>query len=296
MQQQQQDEETGSDDEEGDSNRVTTRIQSLIRPNKQSNKMFASLLEFFTQEWQLSLKHLFDAEWGVFAALGFSLHPTPSQVAFHFKRLMKTLGWNPRVYLGDEMYDFWQEALEEEDGRRQDRERRKEQRRQEKQAQLLNLHIEIENEVLRRKHKDDSDVILDGSPKASNSSPLHKQSARRGGGIKLLHRFGMRRIVSQDKIHQMAQPLSQTYHPGTEAANRGTHRRGRSGDALLPHSPSLPSIPTVATALSADNGQHEGVFVIDIPPSIDRYHSETSSNRSVAGSDIDDEDDAAIMV
>ena len=51
--------------------------------------MYAALLEFFTQEWSLSLKHLFDAEWGVFAALGFSLHVSPSQVTFHFKRLMK---------------------------------------------------------------------------------------------------------------------------------------------------------------------------------------------------------------
>ena len=43
------------------------RLQSSIRPSKRSSSMFASLLEFFTQDWSLSLKHLFAAEWGVFA-------------------------------------------------------------------------------------------------------------------------------------------------------------------------------------------------------------------------------------
>jgi hypothetical protein len=36
-------------------------IKSLIRPTKKSSTMFASILEFFTQEWSISLKHLFAA-------------------------------------------------------------------------------------------------------------------------------------------------------------------------------------------------------------------------------------------
>jgi hypothetical protein len=73
--------------EESSGEDMTARLTSSARPNKRSSTMFAALLEFFTQEWSLSLRHLFDAEWGVFAALGFSLHVSPSQVTFHFKRL-----------------------------------------------------------------------------------------------------------------------------------------------------------------------------------------------------------------
>ena len=62
---------TGSGDEEEKRNTNTRkklkRLQSSIRPSKRSTSMFASLLEFFTQEWSLSLKHLYAAEWGVFA-------------------------------------------------------------------------------------------------------------------------------------------------------------------------------------------------------------------------------------
>jgi hypothetical protein len=72
-------------------NFATMRIQSVYRPTEKSSTMFASLLEVFTQEWEISLKHLYAAEWGVFAALQFRLHAKPSQVAFHFKRLLKSL-------------------------------------------------------------------------------------------------------------------------------------------------------------------------------------------------------------
>lgn len=85
-------------------NSKVTSFQTLIRPTKKSSTMFASLLEFFTQDWSLSIKHLFAAEWGVFAALQFRLHATPSQVAFHFKRLLKALDWSPVTYLGAEMF------------------------------------------------------------------------------------------------------------------------------------------------------------------------------------------------
>mmetsp|Transcript_22454 Transcript_22454/g.62544 ORF Transcript_22454/g.62544 Transcript_22454/m.62544 type:complete len:296 (-) Transcript_22454:2226-3113(-) len=107
--------------------------------------MFASLLVFFTEDWNISLKHLFAAEWGVFAALQFRLTAKPSDVAFHFKRLMKTLGSNSQRYLGPQVYGYWQQTLAEEEFRRQEREARAEARRQRKEKKKLEqLHREIE--------------------------------------------------------------------------------------------------------------------------------------------------------
>jgi hypothetical protein len=117
--------------------KASQRIQSLIRSSKKSSTMFASLLEFFTQEWNISLKHLFAAEWGVFAALQFRLKAKPSDVAFHFRRLMKTLGYDPRRYLGSQVYGDWQRALAEEEFRRQEWEARVETRRQRKEKKKL---------------------------------------------------------------------------------------------------------------------------------------------------------------
>eukprot|EP00934_Nitzschia_sp_Nitz4_P008187 Nitzschia sp. Nitz4//scaffold10_size219509//137407//140157//NITZ4_001441-RA/size219509-processed-gene-0.85-mRNA-1//1//CDS//3329532959//8177//frame0 len=121
------------------------RLQSLLRPAKKRSIIFASLLEFFTQDWNLSLKHLFAAEWGVFAALQFRLHAKPSQVAFHYKRLLKVLGWNPRGHLGDEVYGHWQDALAQEEYLRTEREERREARRQRKErAKLRQLQRELD--------------------------------------------------------------------------------------------------------------------------------------------------------
>ena len=120
--------------------------------------MFASLLEFFTQEWNISLKHLFAAEWSVFAALQFRLKAKPSDVAFHFRRLMKTLGYDPRRYLGSQVYGYWQRALSEEEFRRQEWEARVESRRQRKEKKKLKqLRREIEEAADRRE-----DDISDG--------------------------------------------------------------------------------------------------------------------------------------
>lgn len=93
-------------------------MTSWVKPNKKSGKIFESLVAFFTHDWSLSLKQLYNAEWIVFSvrmwfvwpflifctlshscklvlllqqALGFSLKAKPSEVEFHFKRLLRRL-------------------------------------------------------------------------------------------------------------------------------------------------------------------------------------------------------------
>jgi hypothetical protein len=231
---------------------MATRMQSLLRPNKTSRKMFASLLEFFTEQWSLSVKHLFDAEWGVFAALGFSLHATPSQVAFHFKRLMKTLEWNPRHYLGSVMWDQWQDSLEEEEWRKRDRERRRELERKRKQDRLMALQIELENEVMRRQS---GDLVIDSkapardkTPRISQPSPEHsttdRESVKKVVGLKLFNRLSMRRIQSVERLDG--------------ESDHSASRPRFISDGALPQSPSMPSFPTVFSL-------ETGVLAIEIP-------------------------------
>ena len=42
-------------------------LYALVKPTKRSGNMFASLLGFFTTEWNLNLRNLYNAEWRVFA-------------------------------------------------------------------------------------------------------------------------------------------------------------------------------------------------------------------------------------
>jgi hypothetical protein len=236
----------------------SSTIHSMIRPNKRSKKIFASLLLFFTQEWELSLKHLFNAEWGVFAALRFKLDAPPSHVAFHFKRLMKTLEWNIRDYLGVEMYNQWQQALADEEERKAKRERRKEVRRQRKEERLLNLHIEIENEVLRRKaerkssqgsesdenakrRKSDTALMIKSDtelmPSSSSKDKKGPTSVLERRRIKLFDRFALRRSASHERLME-----ERNHHQLATTEHREQGRRNSGSGIKM--SPSMPSIAT----------------------------------------------------
>jgi len=238
-----------------------SRIQSLIRPAQKSGKVFASLLEFFTQQWSLSLKHLFAAEWGVFAALQFRLHAKPSQVAFHFKRLLKALDRNPRTYLGPQMYSYWQDALSEEEFLRIHRETRREARRERKDRKnLLQLQIELQaadrndddtNSARKKKSCELKDCSLDeeagSGQKVFEYSPISspaqviRHPVRPGiGGI--LTRFsGGKRAMSSDKLS--------THQEKTGNCGEGMAR--------LRISPSMPSL--------SNNSPAEDYCVAEMP-------------------------------
>jgi Cyclin, N-terminal domain len=289
-------------EEAGSENDKPRRLQSLIRPNKTSNKMFASLLLFFTQDWSLSLNHIFTAEWGVFAALGFSLDATPLQIAFHFKRLMKTLEWSPLDYLGSTMYTHWQNALVDEEERRVKLERRRELKRKQNEERLLNLHIEIENEVMRRKTERQASDLSDArdesamedveqfDPKAASGNPSFsppkspkKTTLPNERRLKLFNRFAARRSVSTDRLEDRGRQRQVSLAPSITAASMHVadiapltpHRRSGSLGRLV-QSPSMPSISNVFS--------DPGIVAIDIPD--DPNDSDTSS---IGGMRSDDE-------
>lgn len=170
--------ESGDDEEKRNTNtrKKIKRLQSSIRPSKRSSSMFASLLEFFTQDWNLSLKHLYAAEWGVFAALRFSLHASPSQVAFHYKRLMKTLEWNPALYLGTEMFEQWQGAVATEEGLTTARKKRREVRHVRKQRRIQR---ELQKEVIRSKQQIIAEKRVKSNSKGKSSNAFQQQPSQK---------------------------------------------------------------------------------------------------------------------
>ena len=260
----------------------------------------------------------FYQEWGVFAALGFSLHAKPSQVSFHFKRLMKTLEWNPRHYLGSTMFNQWQDALDFEEKHSKKRERRKEKKQRRKEEQLLNLHLELVS--LKTGEHGDSDGEDTSTPRPKPPAALttstkstatanagsntansrqEKSSARiMGSGMRLLNRFGMRRILSQDKMdqqqisasHQLTGSMMTTLSSFEQIGERRfSHQQGASSAlTILPTSPSMPYFVGVAVP-AAPTLQHDavvdgaGIVAIDIPSTA--VDSEASSIGSVANSD-----------
>ena len=186
-------------------------IKSWIR-TKKDDDVFASLLEFFTHEWSLSLKTLFAAEFGVFAALGFKLHATPSQVAFHFKRIMKSLEWSSRDYLGRIMYEQWKVCCDEEDIRKDEEEQRHEERQKRKEEKLqhdFQMLEDIQNSkyhqsIYNRVAHDDSRVFdqrgtIDNRAELGSNIPTKKRA-----GLGFFNRLGLKR--STNNLNSLISP------------------------------------------------------------------------------------------
>jgi len=167
-----------------------------IKP-RDDNDFFASLFFFFTHDWELPLKKVFAAEWGVFAALGFKLHASPIEVSFHFKRLMKSLEWSPLDYLGPRMYDYWQDALTNESIRKKERAERRERRRKQRDKKILKLQRELQDKEtaeFTNQRRRSEPVAIDAKSAAivkTDSRDLSPKSKRKSG-MRIFSRIGRR--------------------------------------------------------------------------------------------------------
>ena len=282
-----------------------TRFQSMIRPNKRSNNMFESLLLFFTQDWHLSLKHLFTVEWGVFAALNFSLDASPSQIAFHFKRLMKTLEWNVLNYLGSTMYNQWQDALADEEERRLRRERRRDASRKNNEDRIRSFRFQFRNEQSREntataETDSENDILnhtandnttadkgtntsskptVDGPNEVPSKSPARSKPTTLSSTdhanrrIKLFNRFSLGRSASTEHLEGGTTTANMV---ATKPNTRGSVRSTDKEPVLPLHtSPSMPNFlrssssllprEDVVTKPNADSNNTEKVNIDDVP-------------------------------
>ena len=57
---------SGSDDSTTIETKSKYFLPAKVRQTNKGTNIMTSLLEFFTHDWSLSLKHIFAAEWGVF--------------------------------------------------------------------------------------------------------------------------------------------------------------------------------------------------------------------------------------
>ncbi|KAL3822797.1 hypothetical protein ACHAXA_005962 [Cyclostephanos tholiformis] len=254
-------------------------MTTWVKPSKKSGKIFESLIVFFTNDWSLSLKQLYAAEWIVFTALGFSLKAKPSDVAFHFKRLLRVLEWDPRSYLGSKtMYDQWQDSLMEESLQNERRKARRERRQKRNERKLLKLqrklHIKqskpgeelpgrssrkTSTDIVFRRHS--VDAAVHPSP-CSIHSPIHASSDSSNVARSYPHLLDTGTNCAAD-----GSPGRQNPKKAEGVAIRGILSRLRMqpsqgdkiGMASLKHSASVPNLPCLDSKLND---------FVDHPPSL----------------------------
>jgi hypothetical protein len=267
------------------------RLHSSIQPTKESSIIFAALLEFFTSDWGLSLKNLYRAEWGVFASLGFRLHATPVQVAFHFRRIMKVLGWNTLAYLGHEMYTQWQDCLEATETKNRKREVRRELKREAKERSLFQL--ELQRQIQANKEEWEEAVAEEGTaPYENNINDIHDEennhsiSKRRNLRVKSKPKPG----TAMKLIHRLTSGL--TRPSSIERSTLGSDQSfSELPSVVMANEDLVRSSPTAADPLSFtshDTPRRRTVFRSPSLPLLPDLFPSTFANRSHLGDPLTD--------
>lgn len=81
---------------------------TLGRP---TSAVLNALLNYFDREWDLPRKQVFDAEFGAFVHLGFTMHMPFPHVYLMYSRLLKLLNQTSKQYLGEVMNDIYVQGI-----------------------------------------------------------------------------------------------------------------------------------------------------------------------------------------
>jgi hypothetical protein len=227
---------------------------------------------FFTHDWSISLKQLYAAEWIVFTALGFSLKSTPSQVAFHFKRLLKVLEWDSRSYLGDEMYSQWQDSLLDESRRKERMKARRELRMKANERKLLKLQRKLHAEGHRRastssdsqgyrRHSIDTMQSIPGTPKQETSASSQDQNTKTDSPV-----------VVKGILSRLSRPKMSTQHSHGEDLDRLPKQEKK--PTWSRHSYSTPNLK----ALSSSATETQVTGIPNIPEGESSPHSKDDTD------------------
>lgn len=95
------------------------------------HSMVNALFNFFDREWDLPRKQIFEAEFGAYVHLGFTLQIPFHHVYLMYSRLLKLLNETSKHYLGETMHDIYvQEVIAQERARAQARNANREKERE----------------------------------------------------------------------------------------------------------------------------------------------------------------------
>lgn len=107
-----------------------------------------ALLEFIDDEWEIPRSAVFEAEFGAFVSLDFSLHVPHQHIYLVYCRLLKLVHKTSRGYLGDEMDALYAQTVQLLETQREECEQAAlEQQAQEEQKALANEALEAQTQT-----------------------------------------------------------------------------------------------------------------------------------------------------
>jgi hypothetical protein len=152
---------------------LAVKFNETMHPNYHT--MLSTLFSFFDREWDLPRKQIFEAEFGAYVHLGFTMQLPFHHVYLMYSRLLKLLNESSKHYLGQTMHDIYvQEVVAQERtreaARTAARERERETREQLQQQQSAqarhraNSTDSANSETIRRPRKASRSGTSGGPP------------------------------------------------------------------------------------------------------------------------------------
>lgn len=121
-----------------------------------------AMLDYIDEEWEVSRNEIFDAEFGAFVHLGFSLHVPHQHIYLVYTRLLKLQQKTSRNYLTDEMSDLYTHNILFLEHLKLERERRLEEAEAEREKLVM---MEIESAENNKKNNDESSNMKEENEK-----------------------------------------------------------------------------------------------------------------------------------
>lgn len=114
----------------------------------------ARLLDFIDQEWHVSRKELFEAEFGAYVHLNFSLHVPAAHLFVVYNRLLRLVNMSSAAYLGEDMLSVYAEDIRTvEHGKATERELRRRLREEEERVKAEQARQDEEEEEERERER-----------------------------------------------------------------------------------------------------------------------------------------------
>lgn len=186
-------------------------------------------------------------------------------MAFHFKRLLKVLEWDPRSYLGPEMYNQWQQSLVEDSLRKERSKARKELRIKKNELKLMKLqrklHLQQTEEVKLHRSTGSDDVH---TRRHSVSSSLFRSDSNEDSFIMnnsettLREDFGspgksQRGLIKGDGTPAIRGLLSRLARTKQASVEKDMDKFSKAEKTVIKHSVSVPNMSSLAGLKTGDN-------------------------------------------
>jgi hypothetical protein len=116
------------------------------------------LLDFIDQEWHVSRKDLFEAEFGAYVHLNFSLHVPAAHLLVVYNRLLRLVNKSSTTYLGEDMSDVYTDDIVTiEKGKATERELRRRQREEQEERERREVSDEEEEDDEEEEEEEDEE-------------------------------------------------------------------------------------------------------------------------------------------